>query len=186
MALGQEHHPERRIWGVMRRRSSALTLLLAILLSTLAIPAATAAPCGDAYVPLRMFKVETKWERKTYAIGDTAKLKVTVSRVADEDPVTDDGQPWPTGRPIDEPAPDVSMGVGLMVGDVYLTGGAVTDQAGKATIPIKIESYTKPGKAASRIYAEKILIKDFPSSACRIVIKEYGYVDPGPALTITK
>ena len=170
----------------MRRRAFAFSLVLGILLSAVAIPTAGAAPCGDAYVPLRMFKVESKWEKKSYRIGDTAKLKVSVSRVADEDPVTDDGQPWPTGRPIDEPAPDVSMGVGLMVGNVFLTGGAITDADGKATVSVKIEPYTKPGKATSRIYAEKILIKDFPSSACRIVIKEYGYVDPGPGLTITK
>ncbi|HET7483039.1 MAG TPA: hypothetical protein VFK89_09275 [Actinomycetota bacterium] len=169
------------------RRFAALAVALATVIAVAGVPGvSTAAPCGDATVPLRTFKVVSKWVKKSYAIGETAKLKVNVTRLADQDPVTSDGIDWPTGRPMDEPAPDVSVGVGMMVGDVYLTGGAITDADGNAVVKVPIADYTKPGKGNSRIYAEKIAIKDFPSSACRVVIKEFGYVDPGPGLTITK
>jgi len=143
------------------------------------------AACADVTVPLRMFKIEAKWAKPSYKVGDTAKLKVNVTRTDERDPVTDEGMPWPTGRPIEEPAEGVGLGLALFVGDVYLNAGGITDAAGNAIIPVKIKAYADPGTGVGRLYGEKILINDFPDSSCRILIKEYGVLEPIPKVRIT-
>lgn len=171
----------------MRRRLLVATTVVLLGATHLVGPALTpaSAGCADVTVPLRTFKLEAKWTKSSYKIGSVAKLQVTVTRTADEDPVTEEGMPWPTGRPADEPAEGVNLGVALFVGEVYLNGGAVTDASGKATVPVKIESYAKPGTGNGRVYGEKILIDDFPDSSCRVLIKEFGNLDPIDKVKIT-
>lgn len=165
---------------------------IATLVASLAPGAGVAAPvagerCADVYVPLRNFKVEAKWERPTVAVGDVAKLQVLVTRTAEEDPVTDEGVPYPTGRPMDEPVEDVSVGISMLVGNVYLNGVGLTNAEGQATVNVKIHAYTKPGVGSSRVYAEKRHTPpDFPSPACRVILLEWGKLDPGPKLKVTR
>lgn len=161
-------------------------LLLAgsVHLAGAALPSASAS-CADVTVPLRTFKIEAKWEKPAYKIGTVAKLRVEVSRTADEDPVTDEGMPWPTGRPADEPAEGVNIGLALFVDDVFLTSGAQTDASGKATIQVRIQNYTKPGIGTGRVYGEKILIDNFPDQSCRVLIKEFGNLNPIDKIKVT-
>ena len=173
----------------MRIRATAPLAAALMVASLLAVPLRASAapiPCRAADVEQRvlMFKVEAKWQKKSYRIGDIAKLDAVVTQTAEQDPVTYGS--WPGGRPMDDPAPNVTVGVGMFLGDVYLGGGAVTNEEGKATVKVKLEKYAKPGTAMNRIYAERVQVKDFPSSACRVTIKEYGYLDPGPSLKVTK
>lgn len=143
--------------------------------------------CSDVSVPLRNFKVEAKWAKSTVRIGQTATLKVLVTRTAEEDPVTQEGHPYPTGRPMDEPAEDVALGLSMLIGDTFLNSGGVTNANGKADVKIKIKSYAKPGVGNSRIYAEKKLTPpDFPSSACRVIVYEWGKLDPAPKLKVVR
>ena len=153
-----------------------------------AAPAAPSAPsaqahCADVKVPLRNLKIEAKWADKTVRVGDTARLKLHVTRTADEDPVTE--EPWPTGRPMEEPVEGVELGLALFVGNVYLNGAGFTDAEGGAVIPVRIQSYTRAGTGRTFIYGEKMHTPpDFPSPTCRVQIYEWGALDPGPILKI--
>lgn len=173
-------------------RLRPLVGILALMLSI--VPAAGAASpvaadgCADVNVRLRNFKLEAKWVRPTVSVGDTAVMKVLATRTSEEDPVTDDGQPYPTGRPMDEPAEGVTVGLSMMVGDVYLNApGGVTNADGEANVKIKIKSYAKPGVGQSRLYAELIHTPpDFPSPTCRLVVFEWGSLDPAPKLKVVR
>ena len=143
--------------------------------------------CSDVRVPLRMFKVEAKWQDPSVSVGDVAELDIVVTRTAEEDPVTEEGTPYPTGRPMDEPAEDVELGIRLLVGDYFLSTGAMTDAEGKATAKVKIPSYVEPGSGKPGVYAEKLLTPpDFPTSACRVLVYEWGYLEAGPKLQVTR
>lgn len=169
--------------------AAALALLAALLPTTgAASPAPAPAPqCADITVPLRNFKVEAKWVKSTAKVGGTARLQVLVTRTAEEDPVTEDGEPYPTGRPMEEPVQDVVLGLSLLAGDVFLTGSGVTDAEGKAEVKVKIRSSAKPGTTHSRLYAEKRLTPpDFPSPSCRLIIYEYGKLDPVAKLKVVR
>ena len=101
-------------------------------------------------VQLRTLHVEAAPSAKSYKVGGTVKVDVTVTRPAEEDP-TGSGVPLPSAAPA--PVADVNVGVGVSVGDVFLPGFARTDAAGKATVKIKVKSYTSPGKADVTVYA---------------------------------
>ncbi len=103
-------------------------------------------------VGLRTFHLEVKPLKKRYKVGETAKIEVTVTRPAHEDPA---GLGVPIDPPQSFPAEDVNVGMGLRIGDVFLFGHAVTDADGKAVIKIKIKSYTPAGKATADAYAWK-------------------------------
>lgn len=174
----------------MRFKAALVALPLALLLLPSNAPfigAETASACADITQPLRNFKVEAKFQKPVAKIGGVAKMEVLVTRTADEDPVTEDGQPYPTGRPMDDPVEGASIGVGLLIDDVFFAAGGTTDAEGKATVKVKIEKYAKPGKGITRVFAKKELTPpDFPSSACRVVVYEYGVLQPGPELKITR
>lgn len=159
-------------------------LAVGLTVGTPYIPTAEAR-CADVRVPLRNLKLEAKWVDKTVRVGETAVLKVRVSRTADEDPVTDEGIPYPTGRPMNEPVEDVELGLGLFVGNVYLNGGALSDTDGRAKVPVQIRSFTRPGRGSTSLYGEKRHTPpDFPSPSCRVVVFEWGELNPGPNLEV--
>ena len=138
--------------------------------------AATAAACnsksGDVTVPVRTFFVDWKWDKKSYRIGQTAKLAMTVTRPSDKDPVSDDGQPLPADRPTSAPAEGVTVGVGIYVGNVFLSGGGITDAEGKVVASVKVQPYTKPGVADQTIYAFKRYLTE---TRC-VYVQEYEYI----------
>jgi hypothetical protein len=102
-------------------------------------------------VALRTFRIEAK-PPKNVEVGGVASIPVVVTRPAEQDPL---GQGIPTDDLDPEPAVGINVGVGLLIGDVFFPGFAVTNNAGKATIKIKIENYAKPGRADASFYAWK-------------------------------
>jgi hypothetical protein len=118
-------------------------------------------------VQLRTFTVEVRPLAKTYKVGRAAKVAVTVTRPAHKDPFQVGPEFDP---PASAPAADVSVGVGIHVGDVFVPGFGVTDDAGEATVTIKLPSYMKAGSADIDGYAWKIQV----DSPC-MTIEEDGY-----------
>jgi hypothetical protein len=137
---------------------------------------------GDVTFPVRSFHVDWKWDKKSYKIGQTAKLSVTVTRPSEKDPVTDEGQPMPAESPVSEPAEGVTVGVGLYIGDVFLSGGGITDADGKLVAPVKIQSYTKPGTADQTIYAFKRYLTE---TRC-VYVQEFGYVKESKVFKVVR
>jgi hypothetical protein len=154
----------------------------AALAGTPAAPAGCSSKNGDVTFPVRTFFVEWKWDKKAYKIGQTAKLSMTVTRPSDKDPATDDGQPLPVDRPTTLPAEGVTVGVGIYVGDVFLSGGGTTDADGKVVAPVKITSYTRPGTADQTIYAFKRYLTE---TRC-VYIQEFEYIHTAGVFKVTR
>ena len=172
----------------MRFKALFLSFALALLLVPSGAPvvgADRASACADISQAIHNFKVEAEWQKPSAKIGSVAKMDILVTTTADNDPAT--GMPWPNGRPTEDPVEGASVGVGLLINDVFLAAGGVTDAEGKLTIKMKIERYVKPGTGITRVFAKKERTPpDFPSSACRVVVYEYGELQPGPELKITR
>jgi hypothetical protein len=117
-------------------------------------------------VTLRTFHLDVKLP-KTVAIGEVAKIKVNVTRPADEDPI---GLGVPTPRPTTQPAEDAIVGVGLMIGNVFLPGAALTDAKGDAVVKIKIEPWAPAAPVNVSIYAWRVAY----NNAC-LTVQEDGY-----------
>jgi hypothetical protein len=118
-------------------------------------------------ISLRDFYIEPSVKKKTVRIGETAVFPVHVSRPAEEDPL-DLGlemEPGSIG-----PVEDANIGVGLLVGDVFLPGFAVTDANGDAVIKVKIENYVKPATVDAAFYSWKV-VQDTPC----LRIEENGF-----------
>jgi hypothetical protein len=122
---------------------------------------------GFETLTLRMFHIEAKSKQPVYRIGDTATFPIELTRPAKEDPLKE-GLPW--DRPIVEPASDVNVGVGLLIGDVFLPGFAVTDENGQALVKIKLERYVRPSTADAAFYAWNVV----QESPC-LTIQEDGF-----------
>jgi hypothetical protein len=118
-------------------------------------------------VSLRTLHIEAKVPKKTYKIGDIIKIPVEVTRPAEEDPF---GQGIPMNRPMVFPAEGVNLGVGLVIGDVFLPGFGVTDDDGKVTVQIRVERWVKPATANASFYAWNPQVE----TVCARV-EEFGY-----------
>ena len=142
--------------------------------------AAASVPCGaqDAFevVQLHTFHVEMKAKKAIVKRNGVAVVNMTVIRPAKQDPV---GAEQEIDPPHTEPAADVDIGIGAFAGDVYLYGTSVTDDKGKATIKIKVPSYTPKGKVAARALAQKEVV----SSPCASVY-EFGYTETSKLFTV--
>lgn len=157
-----------------RKRSSlpvALASALALIASLgLASPARAGSACATAMetVSLRNYYLEIKADKKLYEVGEVVEIHVNVTRPNDEDPL---GEGIPTPRPTSEPVAEVMVGVGLMVGRVYLPGAGMTDENGDAVVRIKIESYARPNQwVDASVYAWKVVYQD----PC-FTVQEEGY-----------
>ena len=171
--------------GAMRRIS--LLLASAVLIATMGVAVSPASAdvggCGARSAvnralrngametaTLRTFDVEATIKKKIVNRGSYAEIEILVTRPAKEDPLGE-GEPLPIERPIVEPAPDVYVGVGLYVGNVFLPGFGITGPDGIAKARIKIESYAPSNTIADvSIYAWKVL-QDTPC----LTIQEDGY-----------
>lgn len=159
------------------KRSVRLAIVIAVLASTIvALPAAPAAACsggragarhGAENYRLETFEVTMNSVKKVYRRGETARIEMTVVRPAKHDPL---GQGIPMDPPQQWPAEEVTVGVGLRIGDVYLAGFSTTDAAGEAVVEIPIPHYARPGKALAIGQAVKRQVE----SPC-LVVEEWGY-----------
>ncbi len=167
----QESLPARRNNTYMRTRLGAAAIsALALVLTLVPGAAATAAPaaCGaSAATTLRTFHIVAKPHKKTYRLGEVAKVNVKVTRPAHEDPVAAGIEFEP---PVSVPADDVNVSVGLYVNESYLYGVGVTDADGEATVSIKMTA-PKPGWARADVAA-----REFYNRGGCPDIEEEGYV----------
>jgi hypothetical protein len=168
-----------------------VVVAVALVGATLSVATASpAAACGSRGVrqqmkagalevlSLRTFHLEVKGDKPQYRIGEVAKIHVTVTRPAHEDPL---GQGIPIDPPMSFPAEGVNVGVGLRLGDVFLFGHNITDTEGHTIVKIKIESYAQPGPASADIYAWKSLV-DLPC----LRVEENGYTQHPKIFTILR
>ena len=119
------------------------------------------------------YHVEYEIDKKLYSVGDTVSVDVNVTTPAKTDPLGE-GIPLPIERPTVEPVEGALVGVGIHLGRVYLSGGALTDADGNATVDVKLESYAPRNTWADiAIYASKTAFED--PAQC-VVIVEYGFL----------
>ena len=129
-------------------------------------------------VSLRDFYIEASVKKKSYKVGDTIQFPVRVSRPSDSDPL---GLGVPTDPGSIGPAEEVNIGVGLLVGEVFLPGFAVTDANGEALIKVKVESYVKPATVDAAFYAWKVAV-DTPC----VRVEENGFRPVSRMFKITR
>jgi hypothetical protein len=113
---------------------------------------------------------------KTYRVGDKVKVEVLVTRPAGQDPA---GFGITHPRPASVPAEEVNLGVGISIGRDFLPGYGYTNQKGRATVPVKIERYIKPGSASVRVYATKQRV----NTTC-LTVEEAGFGDVANAFRV--
>jgi len=131
--------------------------LIAALLQAPSADAAAAA-CGGRsgfgmVTRLRTFTVMAQPLKKSYRLGTKAKVEVTVTRPGREDPL---GNGVEIDSPVSLPAEGVDVSVGLYRGNFYMYGVGVTDEDGKAIVPVKLNPNAPPGniigEAGARAY----------------------------------
>lgn len=163
-------------------RTARLILSLALLTGmVMVLPAAPAFACsgpsasrqmgarhGMETVRLETFDVTMKSVKKSYKRGQTAKIAMTVLRPAKYDPA---GQGIEWDPPQQFPAEDVTISVGLRIGDVFLAGWGTTDVNGEGMINIDIKNYVRPGRALAVGQANK---RQFESPC--LIVEEWGYI----------
>lgn len=142
---------------ILRPALAALAaMLVALLVPGAAAEAATAAcsgrSSGGMVTRLRTFTVEGQPTNKSYKVGTTAVVKVTVTRPGQEDPL---GNGIPLNSPVSFPAEDVDVFVGLYLGNFYMYGVGVTDEEGKATIRVKLNPNAPAGNVIGEIGARE-------------------------------
>ncbi|HEY7875252.1 MAG TPA: hypothetical protein VIG64_09025 [Actinomycetota bacterium] len=175
------------------RRAPTGRVLRALLVSCISAsglavvaPASVAAvPCAqrnDVTIPVRTFHVVAEWSKKSYRVGETAKLDITVTRPSHQDPATDEGNELPVEPPVVQPGSEVTVGVGVYIGQVFLSGGGITDADGHLLAKVKVQKYAKPGPAAATIYAYKRYLTD---TRC-VYLQEFAYLRQPDAFKVTK
>ena len=151
-----------------------------------ASPRALAAPCSaqkaDVTIPVRTLHVEAEWSKKSYRVGQTAVLDITVTRPSHQDPLTDEGNDLPVPPPTSAAADQVTVGVGVYVGPVFLSGGGVTDAEGHVVAKVKVEKYTKPGPAAATVFGYERYLTE---TRC-VYLQEFAYLRMPQAFKVTK
>ena len=173
------------------RRQVGLVAATSVLVGMLSFTSATAAQaCSTAgvrsglrsgafeTVSLRTYHLEAKADKPSYKIGEIAKVHVTVTRPAHEDPF---GEGIPIDPPQSFPAEGVNVGIGLRIGEVFLFGHNVTNADGKAVVSVKIAGYAPAGKATADVFAWKTAV-DSPCAR----VEENGYTQSPNIFTVVK
>ncbi len=142
----------------------AVTTVAASFLLAPSGPAA-AHPCEQ--INVLAFHIEAKPERDAYSVGETAVIKVKVTRPAHEDPA---GNGIDLDPPESEAAADINVGAGFHVGDSFFFGFGVTNDKGKTELEGDIEEGTDSGEVDVDIYAWNDVVR----TPC-LIVREYGY-----------
>ena len=162
----------------MHRLGALFAAAVALSTTLIAAPASHAAGCAMETVALKTFHLVVKGQDKVYEVGDTAKVLITVTRPAHEDPA---GLGIYQEPPQSYPAENVNAGVGLRVGDVFLFGHAMTDAQGKAVVDVKLEPWTPSGTAIADAFVWNV-VQDTPC----LRIEENGYTQKPNIFKVTK
>lgn len=129
-------------------------------------------------VRLRTFHILAEPQAESYKIGSTAKIDITVTRPAHEDPADLGVELEP---PTSVPAENVIVGIGIHVGQVFVPGFSRTDADGKATVAMKLPRYMMAGKASMTVYAWNVVHE----SPC-LRVEEDGYAAYPESFEVTK
>jgi hypothetical protein len=164
----------------------SIVSLVAACLMAAALPVSSAAAASnqkcagqnEMVTPVTLHVEIKPFPKKTYKVGEVVKVKVEVSRPAEEDPV---GLGIGFERPYSQPAEGVSVGVGVSVGRVFLPGYGLTDEEGKTTVMIKLENYTPAAMAHVRAFAYKEVVY----TTC-LIVEEQGFRDSPNAFKVIK
>ena len=174
----------------LRRLGGTALAAALVAAATVTAPAAAAeVPCRGAAlrqlrggmretIRVRTFHIVAEPQAESFAIGTHAKIDVTVTRPAHQDPF-DLGVEYEP--PASVPAENVIVGMGVHVGDVFVPGFSRTDADGKATISLKLPRYMKPGLASMTLYAWNVVHE----SPC-LRVEEDGFASYPEAFEVTK
>lgn len=166
-----------------KRPKSAWVLALgltAALLPATPVTAGQSEACSsnEMVTPVTLHVDIKGFPKKPYRVGQVVKVKVEVTRPAEEDPI---GLGVAFERPFTQPAEEVSVGVGISVGRVFLPGYGLTKADGTATVMIKLENYTPAGTAHVRAFAYKEVVY----TTC-LIVEEQGFRDKPSAFKVVK
>lgn len=141
----------------MERRRLRGFIAAVLLAGALVAPAAPAAACSLNYQYIWTLDVSLEVPKDSYPVGSKVPVKVTVVRPAKHDPL---GNGIPIDPPRQDPAPDVSVGVGFYLGDYYFNGAGVTDANGEVIVKVKIKDYAEPGPVDVSVFATRYVAED--------------------------
>jgi hypothetical protein len=161
------------------RRSIALAAALTSgLLSLTAASSAEARPCGAA-TELRTYTVTAELPKKTYKMGETVPVSITVMMPGPKDPVTE--QPFTS--PTYVPAEGVETGATFYTSDNDLPvfGRGITDQNGESLVKVKLTR----GQPVRKIYASISAQKWTNRGGCPDIVQT-GYQDYPEFFTLKK
>ena len=161
----------------MRRALSAAIAVAVMTATQIVAPLGMAGACAET-IALKTFHLVVKGQKKTYKVGDTAKIVVEVTRPGHEDPA---GLGIYQEPPQSFPAENVNAGVGLRVGDVFLFGHAMTDAQGKAVVDVKLEEWTPAGMAIADAFSWNVQV-DTPC----VRVEENGYMQKPNVFKVVK
>jgi hypothetical protein len=122
--------------------------------------------------------VETKWEKKIYGPGDVARVTVTVTRPAPQDPL---GLGVPLDPPVTQPAEGVDVSTSFQGFFPYVFDRDITNADGKVRLTLKLPPSAKRGPVDSYTYAS--LLHNAQGPACSD-FEEYGYKWDVPAVMV--
>jgi hypothetical protein len=129
-------------------------------------------------IRLRTFHIQAEPQAASSEIGTTAKIDITVTRPAHQDPADLGVELEP---PASMPAENVIVGIGIHVGQVFIPGFSRTNADGKATVAMKLPRYMRPGMASMSVYAWNVVHE----SPC-LRVEEDGYAQYPDAFEVTK
>ncbi len=146
----------------MRRLFAVIGLALVAPLLVPVAAGAQAEGCLNEYY-LWVYEIEVNELEPHYQIGAKVPFEISVTEIAETNPA-DPTFPWIGPPPASQPAPDVPVGVQVMVGpkgqESYLWNLGTTDAQGLVNIPIKLKRYVQPGMAHAVVFARKEVFTD--------------------------
>jgi hypothetical protein len=164
-------------------KQTSLTIALVLAASVVALaPTQPAGACSMRdqaldYVTPNTLHVDIKPFDKRYSRGEKVRATILVTRPAEQDPA---GLGIDTPRPVTQPATDVNVGIGIVVGAAFVPGYGRTNNNGKVTVGIKLARYVPAGTATVRAYA----YKQRANTPC-LVVEEQGYRSKPNAFRVT-
>jgi hypothetical protein len=133
------------------------------------VAGASESACPHKSEPTQTFDVTVRPLKDVYEVGETAKFLVRVTRVVDGNELG--------------PVEDAQVITGLTLGDVYLGGGATTDEDGRAVVKVRIKRYAPAGSADALVTASR-QIADAP---CHSRFEnEYGDIEAEDLIRVTR
>ena len=164
----------------MRRLAGAITasLLVVTLLPTLGEAAQrTSKACRGRPTSIHAFTVKAEWNKKVYSTSEKARVTVTVTRPAPEDPL---GLGQPIDPPLSVPVEGAEVWSTVDTGVYpYPADYGETDANGEVDLKIPLHLIDEPGP-----YDVGHLAEVWTNEGGCPDIQEYGYLKEEPGFTV--